>query len=547
MTIRSLFFFLIMLLTACTSQKAHILLSEAEKAANANPRFALELLDTADSSLFRSRKLYADKSILYVQALEKSGEKTDYSIIIPAFSYYKSRKPMDKRTYVWYAMGKYQMNEGKYTESLVSFIKAQTYSLNNSDESFLSRLSLAMGDNYGKGFLYDEALIHYSQAVNHAEKAKDTSLLITALYAEARTHNNLKNYNRADTVFHYLLKQHSMNPALFNRVMADYALMNVEHEHNYIMGQILYNKAISENHSFGSYNHWGAYAYALEQTGNPQEANHLLKALEQKRRDSLYSSLVWKSRILAHRSDYKSAYELLEQAATIRSDNIRKALRNSVLRAHSDYYEQAYENARHINKLSRVVILLLFLLLITGVHAAFSFYRRKQASIRIREASMLETASMLSNQLENFRKERILLQDHFVKIHQNHLKEFGSLLKTTLGADETNIGFKQINLYEKARKTMDEIVADKQGKRVFEDRLNESFDNVMVHLRNEHPNHTEDYYRFAGFVFAGFDNETLMSITGSKSLDSIYAKKRRLKQDILRSDTKHRSLFLHLI
>lgn len=542
-----LLFVFVSFLSACTSRKEAMLLAQVAEVVDSNPQLALDLLDTVNDSTLSTKRSKAEYALQYIKASDNLGRESNSELVKEAFQYYKSRKPLSKQAYVWYVTGKVQMNEGNLSSALMSFMKAQSASSSINDALFQAKLYQAMGDAYSRSFLYDEALVHYEYSAAQAGQTTDTTLWLESVYAEARTFNNLKQYYQADSVFRFLFRQNLENHALFHRIIADYALMAVEQDHDYILGQILYNKAVSENRSFGSFNHWGAYAYALEQTGNHEEADMLLKQMEEKKVDSVYSTLVWKSRIMAHRSNFSEAYELLDRATAVRSDNIRATLRKSALRAHSEYYAQAYENARRKMRLTRFLITLVFLLLMAGIHIVFSVYRRKKKASRLREISLLETTCGLSNQLDELQKERLSLQEHFVKIHQANLKVFGSLLKTTLGADESNIDAKQILLYEKARETMDTIVADKQGESVFENQLNACFDNAMYHLRKELPNHTDDYYRFAGFVFAGFDNETLMAITGTKSIDSIYAKKRRLKQDILHSRAEHKSLFLQLI
>ena len=69
----------------------------------------------------------------------------------------------------------------------------------------------------------------------------------------------------------------------------------------------------------------------------------------------------------------------------------------------------------------------------------------------------------------------------------------------------------------------------------------------MEHLRKELPEHKEDYYRFAGYVFAGFDRDLLMALTGTSSRQSVYARKKRLRQDIVESEVPHKDQFLRLL
>lgn len=338
-----------------------------------------------------------------------------------------------------------------------------------------------------------------------------------------------------------------MDPLTYTRFLADYALLKVNYTNDYPMAELLYGLALSRRRSFDSYNHWGAFAYTKARNGKTEQQKVLFKQLEQSGKDENYSVMVWKARTYALQSAYQEAFELLDRSIDKQADRAREVLRQSAIRAQSDFFEEEFRHSQKENNLIRLIIVLSVILLMVTSYIIYSKIHKKNEELRIHEMNILEAASSLSDQLGELQQERLLLKEQYIRIHQNQLKEFGSLLKTTLGVNETNIGAKQAMLYEKARKTMDMIVNDKKGNSVFEDQINSCFDNALTNLRVEIPNHTEEYYRFAGFVFAGFDNETLMAITGTKSLDSIYAKKKRLRQDISRSNTEHRDQLLLLV
>lgn len=439
------------------------------------------------------------------------------------------------------AQGQIQMNRGDHIDALVTMIKAQQLAGTIDDPDFQAELAQSLGDVYTHNFLYEEAIPYYEQSLDYARTTGDTARMLMSSYSLARTLNNLGRFHQADSLFAPLLKYHRvMDPQVFSRIMADYALVTVSHKKDYVLGQIYYNYAFSHSGQAELFDHLGPYAYAMERTGMTGKADSLLNLIREYGRDSLYSSLVWESKLLAYRKDYQQAYSLLETASEMQSNDEKRLLGQSALKARADSYEQALLLSKRENRWICLVVLL-----VLGIVAAvFSFVL---SAARKRQESLIETASGLTRQLDDLQEERESLQRQFARIHQIHLKEYGSLLKTTLGTDQTNIEAKRIILYDKARKTMDAIVDDRDKESAFEERLNMCFDNVMLHLKKEIPNHTPEYYRFAGFVFAGFDNETLMAITKTQSLDSIYAKKKRLRQDIARSKAEHKDLFARLV
>ncbi len=528
--------------TSCGNRKAESILSQAEETLGRNPSLALELLRDSDSTIFSTKQLRADYSLLYARALRLNGIDTDdVSIIMPAVDYYKKNNPSIKRVRSLLALGQIQMNKGDNIAALVSLIKAQQLSEKIDDPDFQAELALSLGDVYSQNFLFEEAIPYYERSRDYTRNSGDTVRMLISSYSLARALNDLGRFSQADSLFTPLLRYHQkMNPQVFSRIMADYGLVTVAHKKDYILGQIYYNYAFTHSDQTGHFDHLGPYAYAMERTGMTRKADSLLNVIREYGLDSLYSSLVWKSRLVAHRGDYQQAYALLETATEMQSNDEKRHLGQSALNARADSYEQALLLSRRENRWIRLIVLLMLCIAATVLFFVLSAARKRQESL-------IETARGLTCQLDDLQEERESLQRQFARIHQTHLKEYGSLLKTTLGTNQTNIEAKRIILYEKARRTMDAIVDDKDKESAFEEKLNRCFDNVMMHLKKELPNHTPEYYRFAGFVFAGFDNETLMAITKTQSLDSIYAKKKRLRQDIARSKAEHKGLFARLV
>lgn len=452
-----------------------------------------------------------------------------------------------ERARFWYEQGQSQLEAGDLAKTIVSLMQAQKIADKTPDTRLQAEIQEAMGNTYSKNYLFEDALACYDKAERGFTAAKDTASLNTLLYAKARTLNNLKRFLEADSLFKYLARNRSLDSAFRSKVVADMALMKVAHEQDYIFGQIFYNYAVDLHPSFSDFNHWGAYAYALEQTGFPAKADMLFEHLEKRGADSLLSTLIWKGKTLVHRGAFQEADACFEAALEKQSENLNKVLHQSALRTQRNFLEHSLQQAKRENRMIRTIIVLFFLLLMAAVYVGYILLRRRQERTRAEEEAIIEVSRQLTQQVVSLQEDRARLQAQYARIQQSHFKEMGSLLKTALGGNKTNIDAKQTTLFAKAKQAMAEIQADSGGERLFEEKLNDCFDQVMVRLREEIPNHTDDYYRFAGFVFAGFDNETLMALTGTRSLDSVYARKKRLRQDIAASDAPHKMQFQQLL
>ena len=77
--------------------------------------------------------------------------------------------------------------------------------------------------------------------------------------------------------------------------------------------------------------------------------------------------------------------------------------------------------------------------------------------------------------------------------------------------------------------------------------LNDTFNDVMTHFKEEFPNKKPKYYQLVSFLFAGFDTATICIIIPSYNKHNIHVEKSRLKQKLLSSDSPHKEQFLQLL
>ena len=538
----------VLLAASCGNPRAPAELDAAESCIASRPDSALALIRSIDTTALRTRSLRAHYALLHAVALDKNWiDPTDVGVVMPAVEYYARHGTADQKMKAYYYLGRIQENAGDYASSILSFINADKYAAGTKDFRFKSLIAAAIARMYGQSFDYAEALKWDEIAYAHCLSASDTTLLYSARQRLAIDFNNLGEYSRSDSLYRILESDSSRVFAqLKPDIYSGHALLNVTMG-NYDEACRLYEQALSLSPRFNHRNHWGAYAYALWQTGQRHRSEEIFRQLEEAGAADDYTYLVWKSRWEASRSDYGKAYDLLQHSSQRQEDNLRKAMQQTVLKTQRDFFaEETRQESRERKLVSLVCWLLGALFLMTGIWMYFLICRHRKLS-RARETVLVEKANTLMAEKDSLQQERTALLCRYAQFVRQHFKDIGELMKTTANVNESNLGAKQAILYEKVAKAWRDVLSDKQGKAHFEQQLNESFNDVIAHLREDFPERDESFYHFAGYIFAGFDTDLLMILMDAPSRDSVYSRKKRLRQEIVRSEVPHKEQFLLLL
>ena len=99
-------------------------------------------------------------------------------------------------------------------------------------------------------------------------------------------------------------------------------------------------------------------------------------------------------------------------------------------------------------------------------------------------------------------------------------------------------------LYSRIKSLISSLNADGKAAKRFEETLNSESDNIMRRFRKDFPDLPEETYRLASYVFAGFDNTTIMLLLG-ESPSNTRSKKNRLVKRITASSSDSKGLFLN--
>ncbi len=542
-----------LLLASCASRHSAAILNDVETYIQQRPDSALAAIRAIDTTTLTSRSLRAHYALLRAMALDKNWiDTTNVEVVMPAVRYYEKNGTYLQRSESQYYLGRIQYNGSNYADAIVSFTRAEKYSKAIDDYRFKSLIFQAMGDTYGATYLPEESLRYTDSSIVYCYKSADSTLAFSSLYRKAQVLNNLHRYGEADSLFRHLLdNRDAIHPKVYPRILADYALFLATASQDYRKAVDCFEEAIALSGKLPGVNRWGAYAYSLYTVGKTEKAESIFRQLSNTPAGDTYAFKVWKSRYEADNNRYRQAYEMLNESYETQVEGVMKVLRQSVVKAQRDFFALEKEKTEASRQLILVIAILSVLLLIAVIVAGYLILRRKNKRDRQRRrqleqenASLQEAVTALSDKVTEMNVQQAQLQREYTLHLQSSFREWGQLYKAYYHPGKNDILDIRENVYYEATNAISRLSGDKEGQILLERRLNELFDDVMVHYRADFPDEEESDYHFVSFVFAGFDASILKAAFQIPSIPATYARKSRLKESIQNSSSLNKEQYL---
>ena len=547
----TLYFFLLLSLAGCGIRETKVRLDAAEACMQALPDSALSLIRSIDTTSLTKQALYARYSLLHAMALDKNWiDTTDIGVVMPAVCYYDKHRPLAKRARPWYYLGRIQYNGRSYDDALVSFLRAKDYAEKLEDDRFKALIFLAISDTYNMGYLFEESLCYAQIAYDYALQAKDTTLANAALFSVALLQNNLKNYAEADTLFNQLLSSNHNDSHNIPSILNAYAQVVATYEKNYDKSVALFEQALAQTNSLNSINSWGSYAYCLYKIGEKEKSSQVFLKLEQAGFKDHFAYQIWKSRVEQLEGDYRLAFDLLEGAVQEQTEGVMKLLRQSAIKAQRDYLSLQNDTLKKENQLKRWIILLLTLFALAAAGSLYVLFRRHRDRIQQKNQQLMEivqelveqqqAVKVLTDKIEQTRRQQTLLRQEYFHLNQENYKELSELCNTYFRMEGKS---SQANFVcGEVRALLKNLGVVDNNYGAFEQRVNEIFDQIMQHFRNEHPGHRELYFQ----TVEGFKNRTIALLLHLSEQD-VYQTRWRVRTEIEKTPSSHQNDFKVLL
>ena len=547
--------FLIIMLGQCSCASRHTAatLNDVETYIQQRPDSALATIRAIDTTTLTTRSLRAHYALLHAMALDKNWiDTTDVNVVMPAVVYYDRQGSADQKMKSYYYLGRIQENRHDYTAAILSFTIAEDVCAESNDEQFKGLLYMGIANVYREVHSVDKTLEYTEKARESFSASGDTHRFDLSTGRLAMAFQEKQDWYKADSLYQVCLQKLKQDTAYMRIYLSQYAAMkNVQPDPDPEGAINLLAMISSEYGKPLSMRDYGVYAYASSLRGDDRTSDRILSMMSRQPENRRVQARYMSYRIAEHNGDYKQALDLLKSIYRQQDTTVYEMLDNSLAQTLQEYYaKQASESQRRLVN-HRLIWGFVVLLLLTAAIVAILQVKRKheqdrEKSLELEQenASLQEAVTALSDKVAEMNVQQAQLQREYTMHLQSSFREWGQLYKAYYHPGKNDILDIRENVYYEATNAISRLSGDKEGQMLLERRLNELFDDVMVHYRADFPDEAESDYHFVSFVFAGFDASILKAAFQIPSIPATYARKSRLKESIQNSSSLNKEQYL---
>ena len=548
---------LTLLLVGCYSDPRQVeLVDRAEALIDSLPEASLALLDSVDSH----RLVLADKAryaLLHTQAQDKNYiDVTNDSLISIAVDYYDDADDLRYRGMAHYYKACVLYNNGDYEQATEHLITAEEALLNTTEYNTTALTYMLLSEIYIEQYRLDDAIElinrsrHYYKmcgnskniVYNHLRLSKvlmiehpaDSVLChLDSARAIARGLNDeellytVDNYRAS---FYDYNKEYDLAKATLYNALEQYTAHTPNADDYFLMCRIYYNTGQLDSALYILDNYYAP----LCQTHSDRETLSLF-------RSKIYKSMQDYPNAYTHLYNYMYSVTesgLMEQDKSI--NELEKKYRTELLR----------EKSRSLA--TRNTLLTLITLMAALIATLFIYLYIRQRQLRMAQYQQLhESAQQEIEAIQsqyNAIKEQLHTQLTQQQLYKNELQARIDTLRILSGMTDTYAGNKE-KFYDKCRsyinmcnQTEDSFVKDI---RTIASLYCEGF---VEAIRNLHPDLSDEEINMACLILLGFDNYQIRILFDHKHAQSVYNKRRRLRQKLgLSNDVDMETFFQSLI
>ena len=511
---------------------------------NDHPAEALSSLDSIDHTQIRSQRLRARYALLHSIALDKNyiDLKSD-SVISPAVQWYSRHGSPYEKARTYYYKGRIDYHSKDYASATINYIKAESL-FPKFDDDYLNRLILlALVITNNDNFFYEENIDLLRRATEYLPPNDSSEQRYYIDLSLATYYNNTHHCAQADSVYSAIEASIDQNSTLYRLCLRNHARLlingdNVDPGRSYL----LFQAALSRGAKLYPEDAL-AYAVAAYSQGHKDEA---LSIVDQVDAAGGYEAQVANTRyrIAIKEGNLADALEYQRQTSILQDSIISSTLKQSVVKAQRDYFEESSARALERSRYQRNIIWLLVALFSLVFLAGYALVSRRktkhEAEISRLSDILLQTEALLKQteeEKEDYKAKFITkFKGQFVTLR----KMVEDYLKTQGRSDQKDYVFRKVEGMAKL------VSDDKEGNRMFEKQLNEELGSIMDHFREDIPGKDESTYRFVSYLIAGFDPPVISLLMGY-SIGFIYKKKSRLVTEVSQIQSAYKGQYLDFL
>lgn len=521
------------LLASCGRRSQMAQLTDIESYIDARPDSALASIRNIDTSALHGRAAKAKFALLHAIALDKNYIDTaDTRIIQPAVNWYERHGTAEERMKANMYLGTELFNAGQYNKAIVSYEQAVGFSNGIKNQNLKGVLFSKMAETFTKSQEFVQANDYLDKAIECFKDCNRSDQLVLVQIMKAVNLMWLMDWEKSQALFDMLLSDNSLSDKQRGSLEGYYALML---SYNPSVSDSLafshFTKAIAHNGTLESVDQYCAYAYLLGLLGKIKDSELLFEQIDLSDYQNRYSHDYWKYRLYLHNGDFKQAYYSLWSSRNIVDSitRVNHALSASnAQRAHMESLTIQRQLKTQNQRWLILTISLSFFLVLTFVSILHSKRKRRI----IDEKDRME---IVLNHLNNKMDEMLSEKRNFAKEKSKaRFAEIASIYEDIYRISSNANELPKEKLYEVFSRRIKILDNNQESQEEFEKALNEESDNIMASFHIDYPDLSQEEYRLASYVFAGFDNTTVMLVMGIPNLEYTRVKKNRLKSKIQR-------------
>ena len=547
---RKLITILILTLTAISCGKikdAHNTLNDIETFINERPDSALTILDSFDTSLLAHKSVWAHHSLLHAQAKDKCYiDETDDSLMTQVVNYYEGKRDKEKLFKAYYYLGRIQYNAGNYTESMLSYTKAEQLIDKVNDDFFKGLLYAQLGMLHQKYYDYPRSLDAFNTAAKHYELARKTAHKYFAKLNIGQVYQELKDYTAAEVLLSEVMSWSYENDFVQLCQEALEFLITLYDETDQEAKISSLTNSVYADYCGSSLQVIQIRAYELSKQNNASSIDMLNEAdaYLQHTVDTI-SNYYYKYRVHKQFGQYKEALFYHEQMINVQDAQTSTVLKHPLLSIKNDYIQAENKYMQLKVKMHKTQKHFAIIILCISICCITIYFRRRIKEKNTDILGYIEVATDLEKTLIEKCQEIESISNNLgvigseLKTSEGYIseifyKQYELLNKLTSTYYETHVCNKDMEaIYKQVSLEIERLSSDKKAISQLENFVNRYRRNIMNTIRTHLPDLTNMDYRLLCYLCAGFSAKAISIFTGD-STNNIYVKKSRIKDAILK-------------
>ena len=479
-------------------------------------------------------------------ALDKNYIDTaDTRIVQPAVDWYDRHGSPEERLKAYYYLGVCHFNGKRYNQAIVAYTIAEGLSKESNNYKLLGLINTGLADTFTKTKEHSRSTEYIDKSIDYFSKCGIKDYVNHQRYRKAQNMVNLNKWDEALASYKHLLSDPSVESPLRESVKANYAMTLITSPHPDIHNSLrLFKEVLSKNGVLENRNQEGAYAFALQYCGYDQEAKIAFDKMTGNNRQGDVYYNYWKHRAALSEKQFEKAFLFLKDAMS-QSDSISMAAHAlSVSLDRDEFLSKEFANKSLALENSRKQVVIILLLLLLSISSTILIFLRLHSKQKEKRDQLAATINAYEDEVKNLEAEKDIQKNTIRKLGKKINKARFAFIQDIYMAVKNNGDNSPENIAKHIMEKVQELHTGFEHQEAFESLLDKECNEIVRRFKVEFPSLTDDEYRLASYLFAGFNNSFITLMMNRVSQDSIRMAKSRLKKKIASSTSNMKEEFL---